>query len=365
MAEQTVTVLMTCVNAQVAPEIMTLIKDHPNYRVRLIGCDAADRGKILGRHFCEHCYSVPLGTEGGYVDAIADIVTAHDIQLIFPGSDEECLALTEHRERFERRGCRIACSGHTVVNRCFDKYRMMTYIRGKGVSTGAAYHPKSIADLDRFVSLLGYPEKEVVIKPRSGRGSRGFRVISSDYDPYETLFGSGAYRLSLDVVRDLFRSREDTLSEYYLMEMLPGDKYSADVLVSRGAIHSMVIRNNGPVPKVNPPTQDARIVFDQDIRAYAAAVIDTMPFDYFAQVEIGRTGEGCLGLIEVNTRMDATLPITMGLGLNFFREMITYAMTGRMRSDIPDYQAYPESLRFRRYWCHLFEDAQVNDGRTR
>jgi len=118
----------------------------------------------------------------------------------------------------------------------------------------------------------------------------------------------------------------------------------------------MVIRNNGSTPKTHPPTQNARIVFDDDIRQYAERIVRIIPFDYFAQVEIGRTEKGEMGLVEVNTRMDATLPITEGLGLNFFREMITYAMTSKMRPGISDYHDYPKKLRFRRYWNHLFEE---------
>ena len=356
MAEPMVTVLMTCVNAQVAPGIMALIKDHPDYRVRLIGCDAVDREEILGRHFCDHCYSVPLGTEDGYIDAIADIVNTHGIQLIFPGSDEECLALSEHRERFETLGCKIACSAYETVSLCFDKYRLMSFLNDKGIESGTVYQPKSIEDLENYAEKLGFPDSDFIIKPRSGRGSRGFRIVSDAYDPFDAFNAGENFRISLKSLKDIFRSHETVLSDYLMMEMYPGEKYSTDVLVSRGETRSMVIRNNGPDPKVNPPTQNARIVFDRDVRAYAENILDAVPFDYFAQVEIGRTGEGGLGLIEVNTRMDATLPITEGLGLNFFREMITYGMTGTLRPDIPDFYEYPKKLRFRRYWSHLFEE---------
>ena len=361
MAKPAVTVMMTCVNAQVAPGIMEMIKDHPDYRIRLIGCDASPEADILGRHFCHKCYSVPLGGHDEYISRILDIVKAEGIQILFPGSDEESLKLSQNCQTFENHGCQIACSEYSVIKTCFDKFRMMTFLKAQGVSTGAFYGLASITDIDEYAGLLGYPEKEFVIKPRSGRGSRGFRIISSEYDPRETLLGSEFFKFSLDVLKDLFKPCEKILSEYLLMEMFPGDKYSADVLVSRSEIHSMVIRNNGPVPKVNPPTQNARIVFDTDVREYAERVINTMPFDYFTQVEIGRTWEGELGLIEVNTRMDATLPITEGLGLNFFCEMITYAMTGEMRPDIPDYHEYPKRLRFRRYWQHLFEETDSRE----
>lgn len=356
MTHPTITILMTCVNTQVAHGIMEQIKDHPGYRIRLIGCDAAPEKEILGRHFCDTCYSVPLGTSDDYTEAILGIVKTHRVQIVFPGSDEECLALSKCRQTFEREGCRIACSDYETVQLCFDKYRLMTFLKQKGIGIGRVYHPKSLADLNIYSEALGYPDSDFIIKPRSGRGSRGFRVISAAHDQYDAFRRDDARRISLDVLMGIFRSHEKSLSEYLIMEMYPGDKYSADMLMSRGEVCSMVIRNNGATPKINPPTQNARIVFDEDIREYAEQIVGTLPFDYFAQVEMGRGSHGGPGLIEINTRMDATLPITMGLGINFFREMITYAMSGKMRKDIPDFHDYPKKLRFRRYWHHLFEE---------
>ncbi|MEE1550226.1 MAG: ATP-grasp domain-containing protein [Nitrospinaceae bacterium] len=361
MTESTVTILMTCVNAQVAPGIMEQIKDHPDYRIRLIGCDAVPKEEILGRPFCDTCYSVPLGISDDYTETMLGIVKTHGVQIVFPGSDEECLALSKCRQMFEREGCRIACSDYDTVQLCFDKYRLMTFLKQKGIGIGRVYHPKSLDDLSRYADALGYPDSDFVIKPRSGRGSRGFRVISAAYDPYDAFSRDDAHRISLDVLTDIFRSHEKRLSEYLIMEMYPGDKYSADILISRGEVCSMVIRNNGAIPKINPPTQNARIVFDEDIRKYAEQIVGILPFDYFAQVEMGRGSHGAPGLIEINTRMDATLPITEGLGLNFFREMITYAMTGKMRAGISDCHEYSKRLRFRRYWSHLFEETDDDE----
>ena len=361
MAKSTVAILVTCVNSQVAPGIMALIKNHPDYRIRMIGCDAADRGEILGRHFSDHCYSVPLGTGEDYIGAIIDIVQRHSIHMIFPGSDEECLILSEHREKFETLGCKIACSAFETVSLCVDKFRLMTHIKEKGVRSGTAYLPTTLANLENFAYKLGYPNIDFVIKPRSGRGSRGFRIISADIDPYAAFQQSDHSRISLEALKGIFAEHETDLSRYLMMEMYTGDKYSADVLIDRGTIRSMVIRNNGSTPKTQPPTQNARIVFDDDIQQYADQIVRVIPFDYFAQVEIGRTEKGELGLIEVNTRMDATLPITEGLGLNFFREMVTYAMTGKMRPDIPNGTDCRIKLRFRRYWSHLFEETDSDE----
>ena len=63
---------------------------------------------------------------------------------------------------------------------------------------------------------------------------------------------------------------------------------------------------------------------------------------------------GSLGLVEVNPRLDATLPITRGVGLNFYRELVTWAVTGQFRRGLTTPRPAPR--RFRRHWQHLFED---------
>jgi biotin carboxylase len=116
------------------------------------------------------------------------------------------------------------------------------------------------------------------------------------------------------------------------------------------------------MPKISPPTQVADIVFDEDIREFAESIVEVFGFDFFVQIEIGRDLKGNPGLIEINTRLDAALPITTGLGLNFYHEMITYAVTTKMREDIKDFRSHDSRLCFKRYWQHLFED--INNGTT-
>ncbi|MEW5766983.1 MAG: ATP-grasp domain-containing protein [bacterium] len=356
MSQQRVNIMMTCVNSQVAPSIIQLIYEHPDYEVHVVGCDASPAEEILGQSFCESCYSVPPGMDDTYIQAILNIVEKHHIQLIFPGSDEECLTLSRYREELQSRGCDVACSAYEKIALASNKYRMIMKLKEAGIRSSEAYVPQTLEDIEKIAKRLGYPEREVVIKPQFGRGSKGFKVITSQYDRYEAFCREKHFRISLEELKTLFAGHEEDLPNYLMMEMYPGDKYSADILVSHGKVISIVIRNNGPLPKINPPTQIATIVFDQDVRTYAESIVKLMGFDYFVQIEIGRDIEGGLGFIEINTRIDATLPITTGLGLNFFREMITYAITGQMRSDIPDYRDFSKQLRFRRYWQHLFEE---------
>ena len=356
MHENVLKIMLTCVNSQVSPSLIQLIRGYPGYDVRVIGVDTVSLNDNLGKCFCDQCYQVPLGSDKDYITAIKNIIRENDIRLIFPGSDEECLELSKYRDELKNLDCEVCCSPYEVILLASDKYELMKKLKDNGIPVAEVYSAKTIEDVRGVALMLGYPENDFVIKPKFGRGSKGFRIVTSKKDKYAAFYAGDHCKLTLEELIDVFSCRQEEIHKFLMMEYYPGDKYSADALVSKGEIISMVMRNNGSLPKIKPPTQDAKIVFDEDVREYAESIVKLINIDYFVQVESGRTKEGKIGLIEINTRLDATLPITMGLGLNFFHEMITYAITGKMRNDIKDYRNYSKNLRFRRYWQHIFEE---------
>lgn len=356
MNRKKINLMLTCADSQVAPSIIASMKGHPLYDIDVFGCDAKQKADIIGNSFCRECFSVPLGNHADYISTIEKIVANHSIHVIVPGSDEECFSLSKHRQHFKDLGCQVTCSSHEIVRTASNKYALMKQLQSAGIPTGSVYRPQTNKDLDTMAEKLGYPDQDIVIKPISGRGSRGFKIVTSRFDPYKAFYEGIATHVTLDHLKIIFENHADHIQDFLIMEWYPGDKYSADVLVSNGHVVSMVIRNNGAAPKTNPPTQVAEIVFDSDVRNYVEKIVRLFKFDYFVQIEVGRTRNDDLGLIEANTRIDATLPITSGLGVNFFHEMITYAISGEMRNDVPDYRSFPKRLRFRRYWQHLFEE---------
>lgn len=346
------TVLLTCANSQVAPSVIHMIKQHPEYHIEVIGVDATDVHCGTGNHFCDHFRKVPRGKDQGYLSAIKSLVTERSVRLIFIGSDEEVLALSEEASWFNNHGCKLACSSHKVTCKATDKLELMLYLRRCGVPLCQFGSASTLSEIDKIVDKMGYPKHPVVIKPRIGRGSRGFRIIKPDSgDLYSNFLSSDTHTINIETLKSVFKNHIDKLQDYLLMEYLSGDKFSTDVLVSQGEVISMVTRNNGALPKTNPPTQIAEIVQHPLVEAYVTRIAESLPFDFFIQVETGLDCSGEPRLIEINVRLDATLPITEGVGLNFYKEMIDYAVTGYFnRSIVPQ----RTKTTFLRYWSHLF-----------
>ncbi len=349
-----ITIILTCAASQVAPVISRSIKSYPGQPVRLIGVDIKPKEISVGASFCDDFYQVPFGADSGYADAITNIVAKENVKIIFPGSDDEVLALARIKDQLlTKYGCRVVCSEYETTKLASDKLSMLMHLKKSGVHTGQFSEVSSIKSILNFADLVGYPQLPFIIKPKNGQGSKGFKLIKADINEKASFFNSSNFEVSLSSIVSYFEKFPEEMAGFLMMEYLPGDKYSADILLREGEVAHCIFRNSGIAPKTNPPTQMADIVFGSDLTEYAKQVTETSKFDYFLQLELGRDKEGKLAYIETNLRLDATLPITEGAGINFFHEMISYSLTGQYLTTSSN-QLSDNKVRFFRYWEHTF-----------
>ena len=351
-----VNVLITCAASQIMPSVIKLIRKYEKREIRVIGIDSKPLNLSIGGYYCDSFYKAPMGHEREYLDFIKKLIQKESINIIFPGSDEEVIELSKIKEYLKKHNCHVTCSSEKITNIAADKYKMLCKLQKNDIPVGKFYNPQSLDDFQKAAKDLGYPAKKFILKPKKGRGSKGLRIVSSkNIDRYENFLLNKNFNTNLEEIVTLFKDYPDKIKDFVLMEYFPGDKYSADVLVSNGEVKSMVIRNNWKELKINPPTQLADIVFDEDVREYSTKICNLLKFDYFIQIETGRGEDGKPYYIETNPRLDATTPITTGLGINFYHEMIDYAIQGHFNDDIDVLNnKLNKNLRFFRFWDHTF-----------
>ena len=350
-----VIVLLTCVGSKVAPSVIAHIRNYSKGDIYVIGIDNQPAPDSVGSIFCDEFYQSPVGGSFEYPEFIEFLVEKHKINVIFPGSDEEVVSLSTIKSNLqEAYSCFVTCSSEETTKLASNKYEMLNALAANGICVPEYSDCSTISDIQSFADKLGYPNNDFILKPKEGRGSKGVKIVTDKISEYDAFLGGGYYR-SLNDVLDVFSRNVDELKDFVLMEYLPGEKYSSDILVESGKIKCMVTRSNGSAPKLNPPTQLADIVFDQEVNKYCADICDIQVFDYFIQIETGRSLNGEVLFIETNPRLDATLPITTGVGINYYHEMITYAITGSCRPCLDELSKRNLPIRFYRYWTEVFE----------
>ncbi len=356
-----VTVILTCAGSQVTPSTVAMIEGHPYYALKVVGIDSGESTSMASAlavaSGCIDLRFVPKGNSPHYLSAIKNVIRETGAKAILVSSDEEALNLSKHSEVLASRGCVVCCPDFEVVCLVLDKLALLekAHFLGLGIwpSNSGYFSLGGWGDLEVGLGILGLP---CVIKPRTGRGSRGFRVVTERPNEYSTFLSKRPVYTSKEELVRFFKKYPNQLKGFFLQKYYPGDKYCVDILAEKGEVRSMVIRNNGRDPKVDPPTQFAEIVFDSDVRELCTKLVEALRLDFCIEIEVARDSEGEPMLLEINPRLDATLHCTGALGLNFYQELIIYAIEGKYREDLPDYKSRPQMSQrtFVRFWDHSF-----------
>ena len=133
----------------------------------------------------------------------------------------------------------------------------------------------------------------MIVKPRSGSGSRGIRLIEELAD-LESL------------------ERDATL---LVQELLPGPEYSLDVFASReGEVLAVVPRERLKVDSGIAIT--GRTSHDEELQKFGADVAKLIGLTTVANVQAKGAVEGVPALLEVNPRFPGTMPLTIAAGVD-------------------------------------------------
>ncbi len=312
-------VLMTCGGSVIAADVVAQLRRIPSVRsVMLVDAQGIDfdHGCAVAR--------VPLGGSPDYAEALHAVVERHDVGFMLVGSDEEALALS--RCEWARRISHLDSFENTAL--VLDKLQLHATLKNR-LDEPTVPDFRLCATREVLAAMVG-EHGSVVARPIRGRGSKGLWHIVSDE-------GHPAFPQAVPLAD--YRMPAVAEAVFYAA-YLPGDKFSADCLFEGGALLACMIRNNGPSVKYRPPTMQAETTDDPDVHRFAERTGGALGLSGFHQIECGRDAEGAVRLIEVNPRLDATLPITQCYADNFYEILMQRRTVGLMR---------PRARLFRRF----------------
>jgi carbamoyl-phosphate synthase large subunit len=112
-----------------------------------------------GNYLCDKVFEVPFANHAGYIPRMIEICKAENVALIIPSTDYEVYYLSEQRQLFP---CPIAVPDPEVTKLCLDKFLNYQAFERHHIPFAKSFLPSGFKG--QF--------KEVVVKPREGRGSR-------------------------------------------------------------------------------------------------------------------------------------------------------------------------------------------------
>ena len=155
-------ILLTGANGDIALSIGRALQSSlPN--IRLVGCDIG--GEWPGRTVFKDMFTVPLANDDRYLTTLRKMVSKVDVDLILPCTEPELLSLV----RSDTSDLNILMNDAAIIMCCLDKYKTAEWLQSLGVLVPST---KNLSDA--CVSDL-----PLMVKPRSGSGSRGLEIITN------------------------------------------------------------------------------------------------------------------------------------------------------------------------------------------
>jgi carbamoyl-phosphate synthase large subunit len=244
---------------------------------------------------------LPRGDDPRIASMLLDLCRAEEVDVLVPTVDTELLPLARARDEFAEAGVTLVVAHVQTLSVCLDKWRLAE------LCTGAVRVPDTwLVDPDFDPAAPSLP---VIVKPRSGSGSRGIVLVER--------------RAELEAL-----PRDGSL---LVQEHLPGPEHSLDVLArADGHVAAVVPRERLKVDSGIAVT--GRTKHDERLDAFAREVARLIGLTTVANVQVKEDDDGEPALLEVNPRFPGTMPLTVASGV----DMPLLAIGEALGTPIPD-----------------------------
>jgi len=269
---------------------------------------------------------VPRVNDPGYVDAIRDLVLAHDVRLIVPLTDLDHEQLVAERESL---GAVVLLPGLDVVRMTADKYVAHTFFQSRGIPSPPSWLPDEVpADVE-------FP---VLVKARRGFGSRN---IFRAHDQEELEF---------------YADRVEVPS--FVQCCCKGEEFSIDVFCDfegrcLNAIPRTMVESKGG------ESIKGMTIKDWDLIDYGRAVAEALPIWGPANVQCFREPDGTHQVTDVNPRFGGGFPLPLAAG-GRYPELALQLANGEQPE--PRIGEFREGVVMTRFFSHL--SLTAGDGGT-
>ena len=291
------TVLVSASGAPGTAALLRALRENGERRIRLVGTDMSQRA--VGRHLCDAFHVVPAGSEPGFADAVLDVCRREGVDAVLPQSSFDLLGLAEAKERFD--GVAVLVSSPEAIRRCNDKAESYAFLQRIGVKGPDWRRVRGAAAVAEAAGELGYPGRDVCMKPVFSSGSRGFRVLSASADRQEQLLSNRpgvAAAMQAEELAEVLPAEGGP--ELLVMELATGRERTVDGIASGGEI---VLGH----PKTREAVRAGLAMYfetldDPALMDVAGRIVAELGLDHFFNIQL--VGEQ---VIEINPRISTVV----------------------------------------------------------
>jgi len=333
--------------------IVKALKSSKKYNLQIFASDY--RKSISSHHYVEESYVLPDNRSREFAGAMLDLCVELGIDVVLPIRTDDQFPLCKSYGAFKKEGIEptIVVTSPQLMDAILNKRALMEYTKEIiKIDTPRFSNASNSEELQEAVYELGYPQKRVVIKPGYSNGSRGFRILDENLDPRHLFFEekpTGIHSTLNRVLEDI----GDTFPELVVMEYLPGNEYTIDVLCRKGETFAVLprlrTRMTGGITTKGVLTKDSNFDF---IDTISRKLIEGFGMSYNVGIQMKESDEGTPLLLEINPRLQGTTVLSVEGGVNIPELVVMMALREF------DYDFQPEikwGLEMERVWLELFK----------
>lgn len=341
----TLRILMTGGGAPGAAGILKCLKQDAGMEV--VVADASEES--VGRYLNPTFELIPKATDEEFIPAIEAVCDKHTINLICPLVTRELFPFSQHKQQFEAKGIKVLVSDYNALSIANDKGKLYQLLHNSGILTPQFVIVHTVAELERAVQHLGYPDKTVCFKPCVSNGMRGFRIIDDNKDEFDLLFNhkpTSEY-VRLDKAVEILSARP--FPPLLVSEYLPGEEYTVDCLAQNGNCLLAIPRLRRKM--VQGISVSGVIEENTEIIDYCRQVIECCKLHGPIGIQVKRAEDGSFKILEINPRVQGTTVALLGAGINL--PLLAVKMEIGEAIHPKDLQV-KWGTRFMRHWTEVF-----------
>jgi carbamoyl-phosphate synthase large subunit len=218
-----ITIVVTASGAPGTAALLRALRENGERDVRLVGTDMQERA--IGRHLCDAFHVVPPGSDPGFAEAVRAVVEREGADAVLPQSSFDLPGLAAARESFP---VPVLVSSPETVRRANDKAESYALLDRIGVRGPAWRRVRGGTAAAEAARELGYPDRDVALKPVFSSGSRGFRILSAGADRREQLLTNRPGIAEALRLEELVELLGDDDTELLVMELATGGERTID-----------------------------------------------------------------------------------------------------------------------------------------
>ena len=309
-----------------------------------------DIRKTTNAYFLDKFVQIPDPTKDGkqYIKKIIYFCKKYKINFIIPCSENECIEISKNYERLLKLKIYTSVSKFVVTKTLIDKHKLFTVLKQNSIDVGQWYTINNFKNLEKISKLMGYPKTKLIIKPRSGSGSKGVIILNSKIKKFKYLLndvkrfcGSG----SLKAINRELKRRNRNFSNYFLMPYYNNKTFDVDCLAKNGEMKLCIPRLRTYENPLSPTNQGCKITNDKLIINYCKKIVKALKIDGVCDFDIILRKNKKPQIIDASCRLSGSSTASLSIGLNvplilvklFYKEKINIKKFKKI------YQVFPKS----------------------